>query len=299
MNLNGILTESTYDLSFTDPLYDFLVTSLSAVRKQNKVNRTYKITKFFPQEYNPFGREILLYTSRSLTQDTSSSLFPDKKRVVIYFRFNNRVENYSKTTLSRILDHEITHSLDMLKIKEYNVSEKRKELTDRNVKGGNDLPYRKDIFEFNVIINAIKKYKKLHPASYNSIRNYDDLLSKLDNAGFYDPHGKHLLKDVSFHNKLLHRLSRENLLPPNYPNVKEEKNTSDDTIIKLMRNYKKQFPNSWKLMTTKGKLDYVINKFDLPQKEKLGWLFNKTKGELIKDLRAQGLIPPYFEKIKT
>ena len=323
MNLQNILNEKTYDLSFTDQLYKDLVEKLNNAPKQSGVNRTYNITKYFPKEYNIKNKKITLFTTvRPTGYSTSTS--PEKQKITIILRTSARIENnFTKNELKRILDHEIIHVLDFLQEKNYHDSSEKVNFKRANIrtteaiwdddeerwvssgkkivvpdKYGENIAYRKDPYEFNVLINIIQKYKKQFPASWENIDSYEKLLKITSKAAFYNPPTKHHLKDISFKEELIKRLYRENLLPPNYPSRKKEKVIEETPLQSMMRKYKRANPNSWEMITNYSKLSYIISKSDLPADYKYKVRFAMTENDVVKELKEKRLLPPYFGKVE-
>lgn len=323
MNLYNILNETTYDLDFTDELYNDLATKLKNAKTQNGVNRTYDVTKYFPEEYNPKNKKVYIFTTlRPTGYATSTVRVPEKNAIKITLRTSARLENiFTKTELKRILDHEIIHVLDFLREKNYKDYGKKKQSKIDNIKTteavwdddeerfissgkkitvpdkwGENIAYRKEPFEFNVMINSVKKYKKSYPASWESIDTYEKLINVLSKACFYNPPTKHLTKDISFKEELVKRLYRESLLPPNYPYRKKEIGikTEYTALQTMMRKYKRSNPNSWKMLTNFSKLSYVISKSDLSAEEKYRIRFAMKEKDIVKELREKRLLPPYY-----
>jgi hypothetical protein len=220
MNINEILLEETYNLSFGNNVFNALFKKAKDYNK--KTNLRINITHLLPQEYNKKNYKIyIIYKVNPKTVQIAAEEITKENDegddiligFKIIFTSPTPLKDYSEKELfdtKEVLKHELVHILDLIR-SDNNLGD-----IDMKKSQENPVSYLKDASELNALINLVKQYK--NKKEYNSIKHYDDLLQFLLTAG-QSAHltaTKELINDKSLKEKIIKRLSREGILPKNF-----------------------------------------------------------------------------------
>ena len=206
MNLKQLL-EETYNLK---PIADEIIPKLWKDFKKHEEGG-FDITKYFKpiiKQLNPkFKKAIALEFEPSMSPSGLVKVF----KKVILLKLNIPV-TYNKSKIRKeLLNHELTHILDFIRMKKATPKQPKKYAETQ-------AGYLRNPTEFNALVHEIKTTKK--KKRYSNITSREDFIDffKRYSAEFdLDASLAKLMKNDDFwYNKLLKRLAREKLLPKNF-----------------------------------------------------------------------------------
>lgn len=240
MKLKDILTESTYDLSKLQDLFDFFEKKVNKKINFPLINITRYFKDFIGDEkvfvWLNFGSRKEAVLAGVTQKNNTVVIVVDRKEIKNTFKDDYLMDE--SEALLKAFKHEVIHVLDYIRQIKYgedkkpkfiNVSSKRNRFEEKQTDEVHKLlRYLNNDYEFNRIVNEIQEEKRNNTQFWKGLERANDvntildyflkkiILFRFDDDEFFNDLSKLktiIYKDKNLKEKIIKRLLREGLIP--------------------------------------------------------------------------------------